>query len=72
MPRFGERVVSEAIIDKTKSRYDGLALIDDRPEVDTNNGRATWHHIVFDHPITSTRVPHCVYEAGTIRIWRTS
>jgi 5'-nucleotidase len=50
VPRFGERVVSEAIIDKTKSRYDGLALIDDRPEVDTNNGRATWRHIVFDQP----------------------
>ena len=50
VPQFGERVVSEAIIDKTKSRYDGLALIDDRPEVDTNNGRATWRHIVFDQP----------------------
>lgn len=50
MPRFGERVISEAIIDKTKSRYDGLALIDDGREVDTNNGRATWRHIVFDQP----------------------
>lgn len=50
VPQFGERVVSEAIIDKTKSRYDGLALIDDRPEVDTNSGRATWRHIVFDQP----------------------
>jgi 5'-nucleotidase len=50
VPRFGEHVISEAIIDKTKSRYDGLALIDDRPEVDTNNGQATWRHIVFDQP----------------------
>jgi 5'-nucleotidase len=50
VPRFGERVVREAIIDKMKSRYDGLALIDDRLEVDTNNGRATWRHIVFDQP----------------------
>jgi 5'-nucleotidase len=50
VPRFGERVVSEAIIDTMKSRYDGAALIDDRPEVDTNNGRATWRHVVFDQP----------------------
>ena len=42
VPRFGERVVTDAIIDKEKYRYDGLALIDDRPEVDTNNGQATW------------------------------
>jgi 5'-nucleotidase len=50
VPLFGELVVSDAIIDKDKYRYDGLALIDDRPEVDTNNGRATWRHIVFDRP----------------------
>jgi 5'-nucleotidase len=50
VPHFGELVVSEAIIDKDKHRYDGLALIDDRPEVDTNDGRANWRHIVFDRP----------------------
>jgi 5'-nucleotidase len=50
VPHFGERVVSEAIIDKDKYRYAGLALIDDRPEVDTHDGRATWRHIVFDRP----------------------
>jgi 5'-nucleotidase len=50
VPRFGEPVVSDAIIDKEKYRYHGLALIDDRPEVDTNNGQATWRHIVFDRP----------------------
>jgi 5'-nucleotidase len=50
VPCFGELVVSEAIIDREKYRYDALALIDDRPEVDTNNGRATWRHIVFDRP----------------------
>jgi 5'-nucleotidase len=49
-PRFGEHVVSDAIIDKEKYRYNGLALIDDRPEVDTNNGQAGWCHIVFDQP----------------------
>lgn len=41
---------SEAIIDNKKDRHDGFALIDDRPEADTNNGRATWRHIVFDQP----------------------
>lgn len=50
VPRFGELVVSEAIIDRNKHRYDALALIDDRPDVDTGNGRATWRHIVFDRP----------------------
>lgn len=49
-PRFGELVVSDAIIDKEKYRYHGLALIDDRPEVDTNKGQANWCHIVFDRP----------------------
>lgn len=50
VPRFGEAVVSDAIIDKRKYRHEGFALIDDRPEVDTNNGQATWCHVVFDHP----------------------
>jgi 5'-nucleotidase len=50
VPRFGELVASDAIIDREKYRYNGLALIDDRPEVDTNNGQATWRHIVFDRP----------------------
>jgi 5'-nucleotidase len=50
VPWFGELVVSEAIIDTEKHRYEGLALIDDRPEIDTNNGQATWCHVVFDHP----------------------
>jgi 5'-nucleotidase len=50
VPRFGELVVSDAIIGKEKYRHSGLALIDDRPEVDTNNGQATWCHIVFDRP----------------------
>jgi 5'-nucleotidase len=49
-PRFGDLVVSEAIIDKRKYRHGGLALIDDRPEVDTNDGQARWLHVVFDRP----------------------
>ncbi|ORW59276.1 hypothetical protein AWC20_10035 [Mycobacterium parmense] len=50
VPRFGEQVVREAIIDKAKYRHDALALIDDRPDVDTNGGAATWRHVVFDRP----------------------
>jgi 5'-nucleotidase len=50
VPHFGERLVSDAIIDREKYRYDGLALIDDRPEVDTNDGQASWRHVVFDRP----------------------
>lgn len=50
VPHFGELVVSEAIIDRDKYRYAGLALIDDRPEVETDAGRASWRHVVFDRP----------------------
>lgn len=50
VPRFGAAVVDDAIIDKEKYRHGGLALIDDRPHVDTNNGQARWCHVVFDRP----------------------
>jgi 5'-nucleotidase len=48
VPKFGKQVVERAIIDKQKYKYDGLVLIDDRPEVETNNGQATWQHVVYD------------------------
>jgi 5'-nucleotidase len=54
VPRFGHQVVDEAIVDKRKYLYPGLALIDDRPDVDTNNGEATWQHIIFDYPYNQT------------------
>jgi len=50
VPRFGQTVVSDAIIDREKFRHNGIALIDDRPDVDTNDGQAAWRHIVFDQP----------------------
>lgn len=50
VPHFGERVVTEAIIDKAKSRHDALALIDDRPGVEMNAGAATWRLALFDRP----------------------
>lgn len=50
VPKFGEQVVSRAIIDKQKYKYAGRVLIDDRPKVDTGNGQAAWQHVVFDRP----------------------
>src|SRR4051812_19152676 len=50
VPRFGPEVIERAIFDKTKHAHGGLLLIDDRPDVDTNDGQATWRHVVFDQP----------------------
>jgi 5'-nucleotidase len=50
VPRFGPDVVDQVIFDRKKYRYPALALIDDRPDVDTNNGEAVWQHVVFDQP----------------------
>ena len=50
VPEFGPGVVEDAIIDKNKWKYDGLALIDDRQDVERGpNGetQATWQHILF-------------------------
>ena len=49
-PEFGPQVVEEAIIDKDKWKYKGLALIDDRPDVPRGaNGEsvAEWEHVLF-------------------------
>ncbi|NCU37651.1 hypothetical protein EOL96_01130 [Candidatus Saccharibacteria bacterium] len=46
---LGPNVVDEAIIDKDKSRYTGIALIDDRPVVN-GSGKAPWQHVVFSQP----------------------
>lgn len=48
-PVFGKQVVERAYIDTAKYKYEGLVLIDDRPVIDTNEGQATWQHVVFDH-----------------------
>lgn len=50
VPDFGPQVVEEAIIDKDKWRYDGLALIDDRPDIPrgaSNEKAAEWEHVLF-------------------------
>lgn len=45
-PKFGKQVVERAIFDKKKHSHSGLALIDDRPEIEEGE----WRHIVFDRP----------------------
>lgn len=48
VPRYGEDVIANAIFDKEKHRYPGVALIDDRPNVQSSG--AEWTHVVFDQP----------------------
>ncbi len=53
VPEFGVTVVEDAIIDKNKWKYDGIALIDDRPNVPrgmNNEDNAEWQHILFGWP----------------------
>jgi len=50
VPEFGPAVVEDAIIDKNKWKYQGLALIDDRPDVPRGldgENVAEWEHILF-------------------------
>lgn len=46
---LGREAAKSAIIDSKKELYDGIALIDDRPEVKTS-GETAWQHVVFDAP----------------------
>lgn len=48
-PVFGSWVVETAIITNEKFRYDGVALIDDRPDM-PNAAIAPWQHVLFDQP----------------------
>lgn len=50
VPEFGPQIVEEAIFDKNKWKYRGLALIDDRPDVPRGpDGQncARWEHILY-------------------------
>lgn len=46
---LGEKAVQTAIITSTKELAEGIALIDDRPEI-KNADKASWQHIVFGQP----------------------
>lgn len=50
---FGPQIVEDAIIDRDKWKYSGLALIDDRPDVVKGVGgqkSADWEHVLFGWP----------------------
>ncbi len=49
VPVFGNNVADEAIITRDKHEYDGIALIDDRPEI-RHSTKAKWQHVVFTRP----------------------
>ncbi len=48
-PYFGSIVAEQAIITRDKHLFDGVALIDDRPEL-RGADEASWRHIIFDQP----------------------
>ena len=59
VPEFGPKIVEDAIIDKDKWKYRGVALIDDRPDVSRGTDKdkpAEWEHILFGWP-NLTSVP---------------
>ena len=49
VPHFGPSVVENALITRDKFSCDGIALIDDKPDIKRMD-EASWQHIVFDHP----------------------
>ncbi len=46
-PIFGSHVSEDAIVDKHKYKYEGFALLDDRPVVEGHE-QATWSHVLVD------------------------
>jgi 5'-nucleotidase len=57
VPEFGPSIVEEAIIDRNKWKYSGIALIDDRPDVPRGaDGAKTadWEHVLFGWPHLSS------------------
>jgi len=49
VPIFGELALANAIISREKAEHNGIALIDDKPEI-KNADKATWTHILYDQP----------------------
>lgn len=46
---LGAVAAKDTIIDSAKEKYDGIALIDDRPII-KNAAKAHWQHVMFDQP----------------------
>jgi 5'-nucleotidase len=53
VPRFGPSVVENALITSDKYSCEGIALIDDKPDI-RRMDEAVWQHIVFDHSYNQT------------------
>ena len=49
VPQFGYKILDSAIFDRDKSKYDAIALIDDKPSVVCSQ-LPSWTHIIFDAP----------------------
>jgi 5'-nucleotidase len=49
VPLFGYTVIEEALFDRDKTKYNAIALIDDKPDI-PHSESASWKHIVFDAP----------------------
>jgi len=63
VPEFGPNIVEQAIFDKEKWKYPGIALLDDRPNIPRGRDgkdEASWEHILFGWPHMEV-----VPEAGT-------
>jgi 5'-nucleotidase len=50
---LGRRAMKTALITSYKEECDGIALIDDRPEI-KNATTAPWRHIIFDQPYNAS------------------
>jgi 5'(3')-deoxyribonucleotidase len=53
VPRFGSTVVSEAIFDRNKWKYDAIVILDDNPQIakgPDGTNLASWEHILFGWP----------------------
>ena len=49
VPIFGRQAVERAIITREKYLFNGIAIIDDKPEM-TKVEQTKWTHIIFDQP----------------------
>lgn len=53
VPYLGKWVVDTAIFDRDKSKYNAVAIIDDRPTL-RKSTEALWQHIMYSQPYNST------------------
>lgn len=56
--RLGKQAMQTALITTHKEECEGIALIDDRPEI-KNAATASWRHIIFDQPYNTVVDTEC-------------